>query len=244
MTILGRVAALRRYPVKSLVGEQLDRAELTDAGIEGDRRWAIFDPEGGVLSARRVPALLEARASLDEHGVRITLPDGVEVHAGEASADAALSAWLGRQVRLGEPTAARPVIADEEGSYEGRAGTFFDASPILLVTTGTLSDLTARSPRSRFDARRFRPNLVIETEGADPVEQSWIGERVAVGSVMLAIAEPCRRCVMTTLPQEDLPLDKQILRAVAREASNIVGVYAAVEGRGHVAVGDAVRMIA
>src|SRR5919201_6484198 len=90
-----RVLELWRYPVKSLQGERLDSVTVTSDGLEGDRRFAIYDVETGFgLTARRVPELLFASARLrDDGGVEITLPDG-----SPARDDDALSEWLGRRV--------------------------------------------------------------------------------------------------------------------------------------------------
>ena len=92
-----RVTELWRYPVKSLQGERLDAAMVTGDGLDGDRRYAIFDLDTGLgLTARRVPELLFASASLTADGrVWITLPDG-----SLADGDDALSAWLERHVAL------------------------------------------------------------------------------------------------------------------------------------------------
>jgi len=93
-----RVAELWRFPVKSLQGERLDGATVTDGGIVGDRGYAIFDLDTGLgLTARRVPELLFASARLvaDDRPPEITLPDG-----SIACGDAALSHWLGRRVAL------------------------------------------------------------------------------------------------------------------------------------------------
>ncbi|HEX9713077.1 MAG TPA: MOSC domain-containing protein [Actinomycetota bacterium] len=239
--MLGTVAALWRYPVKSLLGEQLTRARLTAGGIEGDRGLAIVDRgTGEVLSGRRVPGLLEGRALLERDGVKISLPGGEVVAAVEA--DDAVSAWLGRDIRIAEPDAARPVIADEDGeSFRGMAGTFFDSSPVHVVTTATMAHLEALYPEGMFDPRRFRPNIVVDAGDEGPVEQAWVGRTIRVGKVLLAIRKPCRRCVMTTLEQDDLPHDRGILRTVAREADNTVGVYALVEQRGEIAVEDVVE---
>src|SRR5262245_8686596 len=104
-----RVLELWRYPVKSLQGERLDSVAVTADGLDGDRRFAIYDLESGLgLTARRVPELLFASARLRaDGGVDITLPDG-----SLARDDGALSAWLGRRVAL------RPHDADVARRFE------------------------------------------------------------------------------------------------------------------------------
>lgn len=95
------------------------------------------------------------------------------------------------------------------------SGTFFDLAPVHLVTTATINRLRELAPQSRFEVRRFRPNLVVEspTGASGFVENDWIGRTLAIGDeVRLNITGPCPRCVMTTLAQGDLPKDPGILR--------------------------------
>ena len=100
---MSTIEQLWRYPVKSLQGEQLTSAEVTDV-IHGDRAWGILDSESGqLLSAKRVPKLLEGSAALVDDGCLITV-DGNEFHSSDAGADAGLSSWLDREVRLARPT--------------------------------------------------------------------------------------------------------------------------------------------
>jgi uncharacterized protein YcbX len=126
-------------------------------------------------------------------------------------------------------------------------GTFFDYSAIHIVTTGTLGRLADAYPDGSFDPRRFRPNVVLEVPEHDFVENAWVGQKMTLGEVRLEILAATPRCVMTTLPQGDLPKDRGILRTVASvnpqpfgpfEAQPCVGVYAEVLSGGTVRVGD------
>jgi uncharacterized protein YcbX len=124
-------------------------------------------------------------------------------------------------------------------------GTFFDCAVVHLLTTATLDRLRGLYPQGRFEVRRFRPNIVVETAngGTEFVENAWIGHVLAIGdAVRLSITGPCPRCVMTTLPQDDLPRDAGILRTAARHNRAHVGVYASVVQGGTVRRGDAVRL--
>jgi uncharacterized protein YcbX len=105
--------------------------------------------------------------------------------------------------------------------------------------------LQALAPDSRFDARRFRPNFVIEAaEGVDGfAEDAWIGRSLRVGPVVLRIDGPCPRCVMTTLPQGDLPKDPGVLRTIVQANEGNAGVYASVVQGGSVAPGDEVGLL-
>jgi uncharacterized protein YcbX len=242
VTEVGRVAALWRYPVKSLLGERLDEASLGSNGLEGDRGYAIRDAlSGHVLSAKKFSMLLRARAETRDGGVVFTLPDGERFDVGSDSAGAALSAWLGREVEIARRsgTPQRPVMEGDTGTFRGRAGSFFDSSPVHVVTTSTLAALTERHPEGVFDPRRFRPNILLETSGAGYVEETWIGKTLAVGSTEIEVTKACSRCVMTTHAQQELPVDRDILRTVITHNDEHVGVYGFARTPGVVHLGDA-----
>jgi uncharacterized protein YcbX len=100
-------------------------------------------------------------------------------------------------------------------------------------------------PQGRFEVRRFRPNVVVETANGvkDFVENAWIGHTLAIGdAVRVAVTGPCPRCVMTTLAQGDLPKDPGILRTAAQNNQVHVGVYASVLHGGEIRRGDSVRL--
>jgi uncharacterized protein YcbX len=114
-----------------------------------------------------------------------------------------------------------------------------------VLTTATIDRLRQLYPQGRFEVRRFRPNVVVEiADGTkDFVESTWIGHTLALGNdVRLNITGPCPRCVMTTLPQGDLPKDPGILRTAAQHNQVNVGVYAAVLRGGTIRRGDPVRL--
>lgn len=134
---------------------------------------------------------------------------------------------------------------DTVTEWELPAGTFFDLAVIHVLTTATIDRLRALYPQGRFEVRRFRPNIVVATapEAQGFVENDWIGHSVAIGDgVRLRVTGPCPRCVMTTLPQGDLPKDAGILRAVAQHNQANVGVYADVVAGGTVRRGDSVTI--
>lgn len=268
----GTIVSLWRYPVKSTMGEELNAAEITKGGLLGDRAYAFVDSsDGKVASAknpRKWPHLFEFRAALaaaPETGgktppVRITLPDGVIVNSEQPDLNQILSNVLKREVTLDaialpnpRGTEAEEYWPDIEGlehrdtvtDFGLPEGTFFDAAVVHLLTTATLDRLGALYPQGRFEARRFRPNIVVETANneKDFAENAWIGQILAIGdAVRLSITGPCARCVMTTLPQGDLPRDIGILRTAAQHNRANVGVYASVLQGGKVRRGDSVRL--
>ncbi len=280
--VLGSAVSLWRYPVKSMLGEELNAAEVTKRGLSGDRAYALVDSsDGKVASAknpRKWPRLFDFRAALADAPktsvrvppVRITLPDGTMVTSEQADLHQILSKVLNREVTLraimhGQeevveraspdvPTAtAEEYWPDIEGlDYRDTVtdfglpeGTFFDCAVVHLLTTATLDRLRLLYPQGRFEVRRFRPNIVVETGDGekDFVENAWIGQVLAIGEVVrLSVTGPCARCVMTTLPQSDLPKDTGILRTAAQYNRANVGVYASVLEGGKVRRGDSVRL--
>ena len=141
----------------------------------------------------------------------------------------------------GEPMADTSEFPPER-LRELRRGNFFDAFPIHLITHTSLRTLARIAPDSRWDERRFRPNLVFEageTEGYP--EQAWIGRRLQVGAAVIEVAAGCPRCVMVTQPVEDVPQDPRVLRTLVRETKHTAGVYARVVEEGEVRLGDELR---
>jgi MOSC domain-containing protein len=272
LTEVGAVVSLWRYPVKSMMGEELNASEITEQGLLGDRAYALVDSADEKVATaknpRKWPNLFDFRAnfieppriSADVPPVRITLPDGTTATSQQSDLNQILSNVLNRKVILtmaghGQvgPANAEEYWPDIEGlDYQDTVtdfalpeGTFFDCATVHLLTTATLDRLRELYPTGRFEVRRFRPNIVMETVGGEKtfVENSWIGHTLAIGDeVRLSITGPCPRCVMTTLPQGDLPRDPGILRTVAQHNQAHVGVYAAVVRGGTVHRGDPVRL--
>ena len=236
------VGELWRYPVKSLQGERLDAAALGADGIEGDRRFALFDADTGLgLTARRVPQLLFAAAHLRDDGTpQITLPDGLI-----ADGDAALSDWLGRRVELRAADLASPrryeVPADDELDtdgpwrvFQGASRAFHDSGQarVSLVSTATVGD---------WDRRRFRANVLLDGEGEDALVDS----RITLGDAVLDVRQRLSRCVMTTRAQPGgIELDPGVLRTIARERDACLAVGALVRRAGVVRLGDRVGPVA
>jgi uncharacterized protein YcbX len=231
-----RVLELWRYPVKSMLGEQLEEVRVTSDGLEGDRRFALFDAETGVgLTGRRVPELLFATARWhDGGGVEITTPDGTV-----ARDDDALSAWLDRPVTLrpAEAAGARtyeiPLDFENDEAWvewEGPSGPFYDAPNrnVSLVSTATIGS---------WDRRRFRANIIFDGHG----EGAWLGRRVGAGTAELDVTVPIDRCVMVTRPQAGgIERDLDVLRTILKEREGNLSVGAVVAREGAVRVGDSV----
>jgi uncharacterized protein YcbX len=291
--VVGSVAGLWRFPVKSMRGEQLDQTELTERGLLGDRAYALIDADTGkVVSAKSVklfPDLFGCQATFVEPPrlgrelppVRITLPDGTSVTSDSGDVDRVLSACFKRDVTLARAAPEDftidqyyPDVEDLDSAGHRDAvveqklgsaffaevglaspvpvGSFFDLFPVSVLTTSTLEKLNELRPQSRFDQRRFRMNVIVRTKEPGFLENDWVGHELGIGpTVRLNVALPDPRCVMTTLAQDDLPKDTDILRTLTRhnrirvgDAGQLpcAGVYAVLAAPGTVRTGDRVEL--
>jgi uncharacterized protein len=290
---VGTVRALWRFPVKSMLGEELEAVDLGEGGVVGDRAYAIVDRETGkVASAKHSklwPDLLKCRATFVEPPrpgdevppARIELADGSSVHSDAADVDAVLSRFFGREVELSsaaqngytidqyhpdeenyDPEGHRDEVVEAElgAAFFNERGlpsavpedSFFDLYPLSVLTTSTLDQLGELEPESRFDVRRFRMNVIVDTQGSGFVENDWVGRKLAIGDdVQVGVALPDPRCCMPGVEQEDLPRDPKVLKTLARHNRIDVagtlfpcaGVYAVAEAAGTIHQGDQVRLV-
>lgn len=207
-----RVAELWRYPVKGLRGEPLERVEVAADGIPGDRSLRVLDGRG-IVTGRRKQRMAGLAATLGGDGEPLV---------------------AGRPWRSAEATAAIREVAGEAATLSRPLGGHeFDAAPILLLSDGSVGQLG-------YDRRRFRPNVFFE--GAEgPVELSWLGRRVRIGELVLAVDKPCERCVITTIDPDTIEVDLDVLRRTRTELGGNMGAYCSVVEPGSIAVGDAVE---
>ncbi len=208
---LGTIGALWRYPVKSMLGEALDAAEITPRGVLGDRGYACVDLLSGKVASAKYPRkwarLFECQASyvapprLNQPlpTVGITLPDGLYVTSDQRSCTEELSAALGRDVILLSTPPPDASLEEEWADIEGmpyRAvvteqalggntmpGLFFDGAVIHLLATATLTRLHALYPDGQFAVERFRPNIVVQSANDDEgfTESAWLDRALALG---------------------------------------------------------------
>lgn len=263
-----RVEQVWRYPVKSMLGEQLEQVAVGDQGLSGDRRWAVVDAATGAVASAKQPRLwrrlLSASAALTGDDVRITLPGQGELAGSDPRTDGLLSELTGRAVRLSDRPQDGAGIdrADPEEVLERGVDaevaapelvlgqqvpgpTFLDYAPVHLISAGTLD-------RIGVAAERYRPNLVLSggPEQQPFAENGWVGATLAVGGqVRLRVVLPTPRCAIPTLAHGALPRDPAALRVLmAGNRIDVpgfgvlpsVGVYALVERGGQVRQGDGV----
>jgi uncharacterized protein len=289
---IGQLLEIRRYPIKSMLGETPRSAVVEATGLAGDRAHALLDCATGKLASAKDPRLWAGLLGLQasylgdaaaDAPLDLERADGGRIRSDDPSVGDWLSETIGRKVQLIATTTppAKPAYDDVWPDVEGLApqafidatrtsvseagqpistlpvgllapGTFQDLAPLTLMTTSSLRTAGKANPASRWEPDRFRPNLLLETDGDGFLENAWIGRRLALADVVLEVIGPTMRCGMTTLAQRDLPNDREILRTLARhnrvDFKNAgrfacLGVYASVVQPGCVAVGDRVQLI-
>ena len=221
-----QVLSLHRFPVKSMSGEQLDRLDLDERGVAGDRLWSVRTADGKIGSGKNtrrfaaVPGLLRLRAEVRDGEVVVTFPDGSSCCPEDADADERVSRYVGQ-----------PVTFARESDV-----LHFDDGPVSLAGRGSVHAVAAAGG-SEVEPVRFRANLVLDT--AVPfVEDGWVGRLVRVGSAVLRVELTSRRCVMVDMATADLPAQPGNLLTVGSLNDTRLGVIAAVVAPGSIAVGD------
>lgn len=225
---VGIVKALYRYPVKSMMGESVSEANLYWHGLDGDRRYAFVrgDVQSSFpwLSGRQIPEMLLYQP-------RFIDPDDVVNSAVEVTAP------NGRSLPVTSPE----LLAELADLYGAEVNMInigrgvFDSMPVSVMSTATADALNA-------DFRRFRQNIVIETSSGEPfVEENWCGQTLTFGDkTRVQLNRRIPRCVMVNVDPETAVKDPTILKNIAQNRENCVGVHASTEEPGHIAVGDAV----
>jgi uncharacterized protein YcbX len=205
------IEGLYRYPVKSMLGEEVETAQVGEQGLFGDRAYALVDEETGKIASAKNPRrwsslfacraeyLAEPQAGGNPAPARMTLPDGETVDTDDPRVHEVLSRAFGRPVRLENRPPDGAVyesytprlegVADPEGDTVHDSpvgivapGTFFDAAPLHVVTSATLAYLAELAPDSSFPAARFRPNVVVTVDDESGfVENDWVGLALALG---------------------------------------------------------------
>ncbi|WP_237405123.1 MOSC domain-containing protein [Actinacidiphila reveromycinica] len=233
------VGALLRYPVKSMLGEEVGAAEVTERGLPHDRGLALVHRESGKVASAKNPRMWRRLLTLSAHAtpaaVRIVPPDGKALWSTDADVDERLSELLGQPVVLtGRPPAGaeldrahpdevlrhgiRAPVGVDVGRLGGAApeGTFFDFAPLHLITSATLRRIGELSPLGAVDVARYRPNIVVDGAGAGFAENDWLGRDLRIGErLTLRVIARTPRCAVPTLAHGPLPRDTHALRVPA-----------------------------
>ncbi len=263
-TVVGAIASIWRYPVKSMLGEELSETKVTQKGVFGDRLYALIDRDTGKVVSAKNPKkwakMLDFRASLvesvenDQPTVKVIFPDGTSDTSSSVGLEQQLSEILGRSVRLEQAGSPKLLIEkylpaldttlqqDDIKDVSPLSTTFFDFASVHLLSTASLSRFQQLVPDSNFNALRFRPNFVLQLNDEDGfVEDRLVDKIIQIGDeVQMKVIAHTPRCVVTTLPQEDLPNDLDILRGTMRHNKGNLGIYASVMQGGVIHQGDLV----
>lgn len=236
---LGRISAIFRYRVKSMAGESLDVARLSWHGIEGDRRFAFrrLIDKGGFpwMTASKLPQLLLYKPfRLDGNTAEllpthVCTPDGKEYELRSDELREELSSLYGSAVEL----------------MNLNCG-IFDEACISVISLGTVDCIERESVRD-VDLRRFRPNIVIESDSAEPFEEDrWVGRTLMFGEghsgAALRVTMRDERCVMINLDPNTAERDSEVMKTVVRMNENCAGVYGTVVRTGELRVGQVVTL--
>lgn len=228
---VGSVSALWRYPVKSVLGEQVRSAALTSAGIEMDRAFAIIDVESGKVASAKRPQLWRKMLELSvvegpSGAVAIRFPDGETVGVTEARIDEKLSAFLGRAVKMSTQAAAtdsldraipEEVLERGEGGEAGSThlvlaqaspdGGFFDYAPYHVILRSSLDHVREAIGDDTVLVERYRANIVIDIPDMPPfAENGWTGMELKLGpDAVLSFIGATPRCSVPMLAHGALP---------------------------------------
>jgi uncharacterized protein len=208
------VQQLWRYPVKSMAGEALERAEVGLDGIAGDRHVVVAGPHGLVTSRTR-PRLLALHGTLSAEGEPLV----ERQPAGSAAAAALVQAAAGPEAQL--------AMLDTSER--------FDILPLLVATDGAIKAFGR-------DGRRLRPNIVLG--GVDGLaERDWEGRLLRIGDVVIRLDSLRARCIMTTFHPDTLVQDVEVLKDIGRRFDGKLALNAAVQHGGTIALGDRAELL-
>jgi len=228
--LIGKVETLSRYPVKSLLGEFLEAADIDKRGVRGDRLHAISNQQGKFGSGkntrrfRKIEGLLHLSAQFNSDTLLITFPSGESHNSDHQDINQKLSTELGQAVTL-----------TKENDLP-----HFDDGSVHIITSADLEQLKLELPESQIDIRRFRANILIDT---DSLSRDLLGKTLRIRETELAIVEETRRCRMIGLAQAALNNDPKILEMVAKQNNHNFGVYATVVRPGLINVGDSISIV-
>lgn len=238
MTRVAVVRALHRYPVKSMAGETLDEIELGWHGFEGDRRFAFVRTNEMLgfpwLTASRLPELLlfkpqYVNGDIAKGTVQVLTPDGLDIELTDARLAERISQLYGSEVR--------PMRLNSG---------IFDQAALSLISRETITAVSDEVGRS-LEVARFRPNIVVELLDRQPfAEDTWVGRRLKFGtsvdSPAMRVTERDIRCVMVNFEPTTLEKDAGVLKTIAQQHENCLGIYGSTERTGRIRVGDIVSL--
>jgi uncharacterized protein YcbX len=242
---IGTLIRVRRYPVKSMAGEDLQEARVTYAGLSGDRVYAFIDSKFGppdfpwmtgrqghdlILFRPRfldAPPIEDGIPGAERFATEVTTPEGGKFRMGDPRFTEYLEQRFKRALRL---------------RFSERSMT--DARPVSIFSSATIRALSEEANLD-LDARRFRANFYVEWENDTPFfENSLVGREIQIGEfVALQVVKKDQRCVMINLDPETAVSAPQVLARISQNHDSCAGVYAAVLREGIARVGDPIYLI-
>jgi len=262
-----RVSQLFIYPIKSLGGIALDTAQLTDRGLQHDRRWMLIDENNRFLSQREHAQMALFKIELETDSLKVTYTtDGSHINipftplkqdlldviiwddtcTGQLVSDV-VDAWF--TVKLGIP--ARLVYMPDEThratdpryTTQGTIASFADAYPALLIGQASLDDLNKRLAEP-LPMNRFRPNIVFE--GGEPYSEDLM-DHIRINGIDMYGVKLCARCIMTTIDQQTAVKYKEPLKTLARYRRKgnkiLFGQNLAFNSTGTLSIGDEINVL-
>lgn len=239
--LIGRLAALYRWPLKSAGGEAVQATRLGIRGLAGDRTHALFvdRKRGGPapLTAREAPRLLAWSAAYEDHpGDHVALaspPDPVIVDPRgrrfawrDERLRVALAEDLGRPVRLVRNTRGLPDLPDS----------------VLITCEPSHREVQDRLSES-LDLRRYRTNIHIDHDAGPFAEEDWEGRVMLIGDARVTLLHPCARCVIPARDPDTQEKHAGLLRWLFRERGGRFGINARAVRAARLAVGDPVYLV-
>lgn len=268
MQNIGQVIYLFRYPIKSMGGEKLESSIITKKGFLGDRAYALIDTKTNKIVSAKNPKKWKdifkyhskyISEPIEDNllDVQITFPDKTIVNSTQKDVDTVLSSTFDGTLKL-TSTPPKTVQLEEyyadieEVSKNGIAdetileGTFFDLGAIHIITTATLKKCEELYGEGDFNLDRFRPNILIDLDSDEIgfIENDWIGKEIHIGDeVILKVKRSCPRCVMTTLEQDSVKNDVNVLKTIIKNNEGNLGIYADVICGGCIKNTDKIKVI-
>lgn len=244
MRQVGKITELWRYPVSSVTGELLERAEVSADGLAGDRRFALVEVSSGIVAHperdRQWQKCVFVKSRTTSAGtVEVKAPDHDWRGVNDPHLALELTDFFGFDVALRPYERARAGTSDVEVAKDR-----YQVSPLHLLTSASIDHLKSIHPAGDPDRRRFRPNIVVETSNdiTGFAELDWIDMSVRLGEVEGTVIAPTKRCGFTIIEQDGLPSDPEILRNIMRFGGRNMGVYCAPAKGGVLKVGDLVNL--
>ncbi|MFJ7678599.1 MOSC domain-containing protein [Peribacillus sp. NPDC097198] len=240
--LVGHIKEIVRHPVKSFRGESVQKTNVMQYGVYGDRSHAFLDEtrSGKFLTITQHQKMVQYQARFVGEESMFAYPT-VEITSPEGK----VMAWGDEDLlRTMEMESKRKISFIEYSPTHVPLGAI-EAEPIQLVTDASLNELQTIWGKDHLDHRRFRPNFVISLTDKIPfIEQTWFGKRMRIGrDVEIELRRPCERCMIITVSPDDAERDPTLQKTVQKNCDNHFGVYASVTRTGEIGVGDEVFLL-